>query len=330
MEEFQILANRQVAEHGAVRAWQRLRSLTDVPARIEVLKEGRKGGVYRLHNCSADAEAVIAKRCRTDKGTLERIAYQHVLPALDTRALQYFGSIEDREWIWLFIEDVGDVRYDPASVSHSAAAASWLGALHSSINRDRVPNAFPDRGLVHYARELQSVKRSARRVIVKFGRPESRIVAEISRSLDRIESAWSGLESICADAPTVFSHNDCLPKNVHFRSTGTTVGVAPFDWGGAGWAPLGADLGLLALPLTGPPETEPDYAVYNDAIGKRWPCVPVDSLRQLANAGQLFWGLKVVGRGLQEIEQLPHPPGYLLDKLSVYQQTLSRALRCMD
>jgi hypothetical protein len=145
--------------------------------------------------------------------------------------------------------------------------------------------------------------------------------------LELVESAWATVEAVCLDAPPVFSHNDCLPKNIHIRRSGAAVRIAAFDWGGAGWAPLGADLGLLALPEGGPPETEPDYAVYGDVIAHRWPGIGPEPLRRLANVGQLFWGLKVVSRGLEEIEHLPQLPDYLLDKLIVYEQALARALR---
>jgi hypothetical protein len=298
-----------------------------VPERIDVVKRGGKGAVYRLYGLVPADQTVIGKRCRAVKGALERNVYEHVLPSSDAPAPGYFGSVDDGEWIWLFLEDVGDVRYDPASTDHRRAAARWLGTLHATVDRPRIPDVFPDRGPDHYAHDLQSGLQALPRATAKAERRHGQMLSWLARSLALVDAGWHVVEAICADAPRVFSHNDCLPKNVHVSGSGATLCLAAFDWGGAGWAPLGADLGLLALPSDGPPETEPDYAEYSDAVGRSGSGIGVDALRQVANVGQLFWSLKVVSRGLDEIGQSRHDPGYLLDKLAVYEQTLTRALR---
>ena len=321
----QAVSGEPLRDHEASRCWRRVRPEAPDPERIEVLKQGSKGGVYRLS--SAAGGAVIAKRCRPEKGRRERAVYEQVLSALPEPPLAYHGAVDDGAWVWLFIEDVGDRRLDASNADHAAAAAGWLGRLHAAVAEPAVAAEFPERGAGQYFEDLQSLRRalqpeSAMAVVKETG-------ARLRAVCDRLEDLWPSIERLCGEVPRVFSHNDCLPKNIHVRAASATLRIAAFDWGGAGWAPLAADLGLLRLPASGPPAEHPDYAAYGRAVRARFPEADAGLLARLAAIGQLFWGLKVASRGVVDLADYGGQTRYQLDKLAVYEQALTRSARAL-
>jgi len=126
--------------------------------------------------------------------------------------------------------------------------------------------------------------------------------------------------------PTTFAHGDCLAKNVHVRTTPSGPAIAAFDWGGAGWSPAGTDLGQLALPRRGPPDTYPDLDAYGNIVRTVWPELDTDTITRLAHLGQLFWSLKVIGRGLQEFDCKWKSPAHVLADMRVYGHALARSI----
>jgi len=319
-----------LAEHPAVRAWSGLSPARALPDHLVVLKRKADGAVVRLAGVGPEGRAVIAKRCRFDKAAIERAIYEQVLPRLPLPTLDYHGFVDEEDglFVWLFLEDVGDERYAPEDREHRELAARWLAHLHTAPLSADVRAVFPERGPDHYRHELRAIRATLPR-----GRsPSTRsphgieVLDRIASLCERLESSWSEVDALCEKAPRALVHGDCLAKNVHFHGTGAGRRVAPFDWGGAGWGLAATDLGQLALPRCGPPDHAPDYAAYLDVARRRWPGLELETVRQLANLGQLFWALKVIRRAIPELDCEWARRGDVLHDLGVYEAALARSL----
>jgi aminoglycoside phosphotransferase (APT) family kinase protein len=322
-----------LAEHPAVRAWSGLSPAHALPDHLVILKRKAEGAVLRLAGVGPEGRAVIAKRCRFEKAVVERAVYEQVLPRLPLRSLDYHGSVaeEDGRFVWLFLEDVGDERYAPEDPEHRELAARWLAHLHTTPPSADVRAVLPERGPDHYRRELRAI-----RATLPQGRSPSMrsphgigVLDRIASLCERLESSWSEVDALCEKAPRTLVHGDCLAKNVHFHGTGAGRRVAPFDWGGAGIGLAATDLGQLALPRRGPPDDAPDYAAYLDVARRRWPELELETVRQLANLGQLFWALKVIRRAIPELDCEWARPDDVLHDLAVYEAALARSFHAL-
>jgi hypothetical protein len=320
-----------VAEHPAVRAWLELSPAGPRPEAVERLKRKAKGAVYRLIRARPGGAAVIAKRCHWDKAQIERAIYETVLPRLPEMPFEYHGFVEERDerYSWLFLEDVGDERYCPGVAHHRSLVASWLALLHTTASDESLRALVPDRGPEHYREHLRSICETLPRVRRLESVPAEgvEVLRQIGSCCEQLESSWRRIETLGDGAPRTVVHDDCLAKNVHLRARACGLGVAPFDWGGAGWGLAVTDLGQLALPREGPPDHEPDYAAYRCVARSRWPFLDLEAIRQLANLGQLFWALKVIDRGLREFECDWARAEDVVRNLGIYAAALGRALR---
>lgn len=315
--------------HPALVALRKLELTRIAPDYILTFKRKEGGGTYRLAAALANGSNVIAKRCRRNKGVLERAVYEHVLSRLPVPPLDYYGSVEDDDgrWMWLFLQDVGDERYAPSDRTSRTLAAQWFGEMQAAVARDELSFPFPDRGADSYADGLRAIIESIvelreRRSIMRLG---GDVLKRIAASCLDIQSRWNYVVELCASVPSVFSHNDCLPKNIHVRRNELGPSIVPFDWGGAGWAPAGADLGLLALPESGPPTESPNCAAYTRALAERWPQLENDAIVRSALLGQLCWSIKVISRALPEFDCDWQKPEYVVSNLEVYERALARS-----
>jgi hypothetical protein len=353
-------------EHPAVKAWAELGPGRVEPERIEALKEKKKGAVYRLAGVGPGNSAVIAKRCRYERAVIERAVYEEVLPHLPLPMPDYYGCVvedpvnvfriaysvagvnmeygirnteytirnadreeEDSRFWWLFLEDVGDERYSPYMKEHCALAAQWLGAMHTGADGLRVRASLPNRGPAHYLMYLQSARQAIPqiRAIPSLKATEQTILQNIVAMCEYLEANWGQVETFCERMPRTFIHGDCLAKNVHVRTTRARLTIAPFDWGGAGWGLPATDLGQLGLPYRDLPPTQPDCATYWSVVREQWPSLDLQTIRQLANLGQMFWALKVISRGVPEFD---YPGAHLesiINKFSVYKSVLANTIR---
>ena len=58
---------------------------------------------------------MIAQRACMAKARIERTIYEEILPHLPVTSPRYYGfRAEDPDFAWLFLEDIGDERYDAA------------------------------------------------------------------------------------------------------------------------------------------------------------------------------------------------------------------------
>jgi len=163
---------------------------------------------------------------------------------------------------------------------------------------------LPDRGPDFYLAYLQSTHESIPQVeqLALLPAADLAVMTKIVDYCAFLGDRWHRIEAFCQQLPRTFIHDDCLPKNVHVRSTRDGPSVAVFDWGGAGWGLPATDLGQLRLPYRGRPPEPPDFAAYHAIVGDHWPAVDMQTIQRLANLGQLFWSLKVISRCLPEFD----------------------------
>jgi hypothetical protein len=320
--------------HEAVLAWAEFGPARVEPDRIEVLKRGRKGAVYRLAGVGPENSAVIAKRCRPDKGEVERMVYEEVLPRLPVPTLRCYGSVGETKgeacWLWLFLEDVGAQRYSPIIAKHRSLAARWLGEMNVAGEGLNGRLVLPDRGPDHYRLYLRSAleKIGETRTTLELDAAQQAILEDIDSLCTLLEERWSELESFCDRMPRTFVHGDCLVKNVHVRATRTGAEVlAPFDWGGAGWGLPATDLGQLGLPHRKLPPTRPDFEAYAAAARARGRRFDTGIVLQLTNLGQLFWALKVISRGTEGLEPESNYLEEAMYNMRVYAAVLADTIR---
>src|SRR2546425_11531808 len=107
------ILRKNLLAHPAVGAWSQLRPERVEPEDIEILKLREKSAVFRLVGVGPDGSAVIAKRCRGQAGSVERIIYQRLLGRQLAPALRWYGFVEEPDGThsWLFLEDAGRGAY---------------------------------------------------------------------------------------------------------------------------------------------------------------------------------------------------------------------------
>ena len=330
MKEGGKVLTENLREHPAVRAWSRLSPARALPEHVVVLKRKAKGAVYRLAGVGPGRRAVIAKRCSREKAAVERAIYEQILPRLPLATLDYHGFVEEGDGLfaWLFLEDVGDECYSPDVEEHRALAARWLALFHSAADGAEVKAAFPERGPDHHRAHLRSILETLPQIRALPSVPHDgiEVLASIASRCECLESSWSRVEAFCERIPRALVHGDCLAKNVHLRASQAGRGVAFFDWGGAGWGLVATDLGQLALPHRGPPDDDPGCAMYLAVARRRWPDLDLETVRQLANLGQLFWALKVISRGIPEFDCDWARPEDVTGNLRIYEAALARSM----
>ena len=327
------IIHTDLLEHPAVEAWNKLYPEQVEPKQIEVLKQRTNGAVYRLVGVGSENSTVIAKRCRHEKAAIERSVYTEILPHLPVPTIQYYGcvEVEDDQFCWLFLEDVGDERFSPFVEGLPALAAQWLGSMHIAADSLRVKTVLPERGPDHYLMYLRSARKAIRqnRVIPSLKFTDQTILHNIVSMCEFLEANWVQIGAFCDRMPRTFIHGDCLVKNVHVRTTPDGLTIAPFDWAGSGWGLLATDFGQLGLPYHHLPPTDPDYATYFSIVRDHWPGLDIHMVEQLANLGQMFWSLKVISLGVQEFDFKEAHIESIMSNLSVYKSVLANTIRAV-
>jgi len=302
-----------VLAHPGVRAWLTIDSRQRVPALVEVVK-GLKGRrtVWRLAGAGPGGSAVIAKRCPRATAALERQVYERVLPRLPVSAPGYYGYLEDGDFAWIFLEDVGRERIAFTDDAQRRLAGRWLGTLHAAAVGVVAPGDLPDRGLAHYRRLL-----AAGRASVEAGRhnpaltpAQRRVVEAVLGWLDAVEGEWGALEQFCGGLPETLVHGDFRPRNLLVLGGRTKMRLCPIDWELAGWGLVAPDL----APLRGPAlEPQVDPAAYVSVARQRWPDADLAGFREQVTAGSVLRWLAAVEWAAQSLAHpsLVKPVGYL-------------------
>jgi preprotein translocase subunit Sss1 len=268
--------------HPAVEAWRQIDRRARRPSRIEVLKlEKRKCAVFRIVGVGPSGRPVIAKRRPALDGDLEVRLYVELLPTLSLPALELYGSVSDAEHSWLFLEDAGEVRYDPRIPTHHVLAVNWLADLHTAAATFR--DWFPQTGTAYFREELRAAQDG---VCSSLDHPslsptDVATLRDVQISLQVVEERWRDIEAACAGAPETLVHGDFVSKNVRVRTMRGGPELIAFDWETAGWATPAADLILLA-------DDEAATRVYHSRIARSWPRVALADVDRLRHVGTVL------------------------------------------
>ena len=270
-------------QHPAVRAWSRLQPGRDV-SEIRPLKRTAKSAIYRLTNTAAEARGVIAKRCLTATGLIERIVYEEILPRVAAPGLRFFGFLEDADpqFCWLFLEDAGSEAYAPALDSHRAAAARWLALLHTSAAGLPGAHRLPGRSPAYYLERLRLARANVIKCLANPAlKPAEAAIVEASRGrFDLLESRWAQIEEYCDGVAPTFMHGDFKEKNVRVNHTPQGITLLVFDWEIAGWGVPAVDLWKC-----------PDMPAYWRTAREHWPNLALADLERVARVGAIFRNL---------------------------------------
>jgi aminoglycoside phosphotransferase (APT) family kinase protein len=241
-----------VREHPAQRAWSRLSGDDRSVSRIERLQRtpGGIGAVYRLH-LPGPATSIVAKRASASSVRHEAAMYGHALARLSVPSPRFFGSIEEDDASWLFVEDVGDTALDKRSDVDRRSASVWLARFHAEAGVIATDRAWPLRSTASYRNGLPAtrarLRRAARADAVRAVRDGARTVLDTADALERLEASWSAVVRDADLLPSSLVHGDFVPKNVRLRpragaGDGATVDVLPIDWETSGFGPPAIDL----------------------------------------------------------------------------------------
>ena len=331
MKKTSKILRTNLLEHPAVKAWRKTNPGRVEPDQIEIIKQKEKGSVYRLFGVGLKESTIIAKSVRPEKAVIERTVYEKVLPYLPIATLHYYGYVEEEggQFSWLFLEDIGNQRYSPQDKDHRRSAARWLAIMHATAANLKIESCLPDRGPNHYRMYLISIIETIPqiRVTSSIRRHESALLQDIVAMCELLESRWDQVEFLSRRIPRTVIHGDCLTKNIHVRESKNGLTVIPFDWGGAGWGIPATDLGQSGLPYHNVPLTSPDFVSYFSLVQDKWSGIDIDTIKQLANLGKMFWALKVICRGIPEFDQKRGNIEYLISNFEIYASVLDESIR---
>lgn len=276
-----------VQAHPAVMAWVAVTGRGRPPEAVVVLREraAPHKGIYRLPGVGQDGGAVFAKRAPADVILLERLIYERLLPQIAVTAPRYYGSCLDGSSGWLFVEDVGDVRYSVTAPDHLALAARWMASLHVAAARLGGPDGLPVSGPPRYLRHLRAARAKIHACLGRWhlASGEIEVLVALLALTETIESRWAHIEAGCRGAPLTLVHGDFQPKNALLRfDRGGDLRLFPIDWEMAGWGPPPVDL------------TRIDLATYWHGVRDAWPGVDFATIERLADMGRVLEAIAAV------------------------------------
>lgn len=279
-----------LAWHPAVQAWATITPGARNPETIEVLRRGRKkAAIYRLVDAAppgnGNGRHLIAQRAPLSKASIERAVYSDILPHLPVSSPRFYGFLEDGpEFAWLFLEDVGADRYDPADPTHRALGARWLAHMHTTATSVDAARRLPEAGPARYRRHLRSGRATleANTSNAALAHEDQRTVRAIVANLERTEAVWARIDALGAAFPDTLVHGDFRRKNVYLRRGASGVEVLPIDWETAGWGVPAIDLVRI------------DLAAYHRVAQTAWPHVRFDDVSRLAVVGRILSQLAAI------------------------------------
>lgn len=300
-----LVLREGLSAHPAVRAWSRSgrdrgRSAALV-LRVELLRKAAPVAVYRLVGAGSHGTDVIAKRLPPGSGTSELLIYERVLPHLDLSAPRCYGVLKDGEGRWLFLEDVGNERYEDTDPIHLAVVGRWVAAMHHAATSLPAAKELPDGGATRYLEQLRHAADAIvrRRRGPRLGPTNAALLDHLTERLEVLEDQWSHIDRACTGLPATLVHGDFGPKNVRLRTTAGALACYPIDWETAGWGVPAADL------------TRVDIAAYWLAARQWRPALQLSTVRRLAQLGHLFQAIAGIDR---ETKGLHHEALHLLSR----------------
>src|SRR5438876_2657431 len=319
--------------HPAVRAWQQLdpeRVVPDriTPAKFKPNKPRPNLTVYRLEGVGVDGAAVIAKRCTREGGRIESIVYERVLPHVPLAGPHYYGAVEgppDEDVCWLLIGEIQGEKYDMLRPDHRAAAARWLGILHTEAQSPADHASLPDAGPSRYHEQMRATRDLIRDQINNpaFRADDVAFPDGLVSRFDELDEDWDRLARACTGLPPTLIHGDFNAKNLPVQASPQGLQVGAFDWEDAGWAVPGVDLAQGVDPSCHI-SASPDLATYWAVVRERWPNCNQTDIERLATCGAVWRALAAI---TWEAHHLARPwADAFIPNLRLYEAELTHAL----
>src|SRR5213596_1995060 len=321
--------------HPAVQAWRQLhpdRVVPDriTPAKFKPNKPRPNLTVYRLEGIGADGAAVIAKRCTREGGRIERIVYERILPHVPLAGPHYYGAVEgppDEDVCWLLIGEIEGEKYDMLSPDHRAAAARWLGILHTAARSAADQAGLPDAGPSRYRAAMRATRDLIRDQINNpaFRADDVAFLDGLVARFDELDEDWDRLARACTGLPPTLIHGDFNAKNLRVCTSAQGGGaeIGAFDWEEAGHAVPGIDLAQAVDPSCRI-AASPDLATYHAVVRERWPNCDATDVERLATCGAVWRALAVISWDGQHLAR-PWADAFL-PNLRMYEAELTHAL----
>ena len=318
--------------HPAVQAWSRLNPERVIPdhitaAELKANKARLNLSVYRLAGVGPGGADVIAKRCKAFYGQVERTVYERILPQVSLPGPQFYGSVpggpgDPAGMCWLFMGEAVGEKYDAQRADHRAAAARWLGVVHTEA-RDAVEHIdVPDAGPARYRTQLHAMQDVIRGATDNpaFTVGDLDFLGGLLDQFDELDAHWDRLELACTGLPTTLIHGDFNGQNLRVQQTPDGPHIVVFDWEYAG-----RGIPCIDLAPTSRFAAAPDLATYWSVVRGRWPMCRQEDVERLATCGTVF-------RALASLEwqshHLVHPwANAFLSTFQMYQAELGDALR---
>src|SRR3989441_871911 len=322
--------------HPAVQAWRQLNPDHVVPDRITPAKfkpnKPRPNlAIYRLAGVGADGAAVIAKRCTRGGGQIERTVYERILPHVPLAGPRYYGTVpgspEDsaEDGCWLFIGEIQGEKYNRLSSDHRAAAARWLGILHTEAQAAAAQAGLPEAGPSRYREQMRATRDLIRAQVDNpaFSAEDVAFLDVLVARFDELDEDWDRLARACTGLPPTLIHGDFNGKNLRMQASPHGPRVGAFDWEDAGWAVPGVDLAQAGDPSCHI-SASPDLATYWAVVREQWPNCNQADVERLATCGAVTRALAAITWDGLHLTR-PWANAFLPD-LRMYEAELTQAL----
>ena len=322
--------------HPAVQAWRQLhpdRVVPDriTPAKFKPNKPRPNLTVYRLEGVGVDSAAVIAKRCTQGGGQIERTVYERILPHVPLAGPRYYGTVsgahEDHaeDVCWLFIGEIQGEKYDMLRPDHRAAAARWLGILHTEAQSAADQAGLPDGGPSRYRDQMRATRDLIRAQVDNpaFSAEDVAFLDVLVARFNELDEDWDRLARACTGLPPTLIHGDFNAKNLRVQASPHGARIGAFDWEDAGRAVPGIDLAQAVDPSCRI-SASPDLATYWAVVRERWPNCDQTDIERLATCGAVWRALAVI---TWDGHHLTRPwADAFLPNLRMYEAELTHAL----
>jgi hypothetical protein len=305
-----------------VAAWREVAGVSGEVA-AETLGGGRHSAAVRLRVGARGT--LVAKLRPRGELDLERVVHERVLPGLrvPVPACLGFASGRGDEDDVLFLEDVGDRRFEPADPTHRDAAGDWLGRCHAASLRARIPARVPRRSsgperLLGVRRALAGVRDNP-----ALGEAGARGVGRVLELLAAAEQRWSEWGPELASVPPVLTHGAFVTRNVRVRGETGAIELLPFDWDHVA-------VGSPAIDLARTPRGSRGFAAnaslerYRIAAAERGLALRTETVGALAVAGSLIRAAACIGWLVPTLEG--SGARHALRELEIYREALDAAL----
>jgi hypothetical protein len=247
-----------------------------------------KREVFRFRNAGPDGVHVIAKRCQNHSKTRKEVAvYEQMLPQIPVATPLFYGSFQERDsnCLWLFIEDVNGMVYDPSNTVHRQLAGAWLATLHTyAADCTPISNVTEERPDF----DLRCI-RIARSVIMKWmsnprlRKHDVKILQTILKRCKFLDSHREAMQELYNQLPLTLVHGDFRQDNMQVRRGPECIELVVFDWGYTRWeTPLPDITKMLGYVVA------PDVDAYCQIVQRRWPEMSPSMIQRLGFLNEVF------------------------------------------